>query len=85
MKTKEKSKRIIDISGKTEDWKGWSEKFFARGRWNVYHILLIGVTEYWKGWSEIFLVSGRWNGYHILLIGVDQKERVDKCQQKKIR
>ena len=37
-----KSIRVIEFSGKTSDWEGWSEKFLARGKRKEYKKILLG-------------------------------------------
>ena len=37
-----KSIRVIEFSGRTSDWEGWSEKFLARGKRKDYKKLLLG-------------------------------------------
>ena len=37
-----KSIRVLEFSGKTTDWEGWSEKFLARGKRAGYKHLLTG-------------------------------------------
>ena len=37
-----KSIRVIEFSGRTFDWEGWSEKFLAQGKRKDYKKLLLG-------------------------------------------
>ena len=37
-----KSIRVIEFSGRTTDWEGWSEKFLARAKRKGYKKLLVG-------------------------------------------
>ena len=37
-----KSIRVLNFSGRTTDWEGWSEKFLARSKRRGYKRLLIG-------------------------------------------
>ena len=37
-----KSIRVLEFSGKTTDWEGWSEKFLAHGKRAGYKNLLTG-------------------------------------------
>lgn len=42
MKTEIKSIRVLEFSGKTSEWEGWSEKFKARAKRKGYKDLLLG-------------------------------------------
>ena len=42
MSTDIKSIHVIQFSGKTRDWEGWSEKFLARSKRKGYNELLQG-------------------------------------------
>ena len=53
-----KSIRVIEFSGRTIDWEGWSEKFLARAKRKGYKKLLVG-TESTPTVSEYAAAEGK--------------------------